>query len=719
MFQPPVCLTDGRTGNYLVVVCLSVLIPAIIRTQPPIDRKGVIDRHRIIIQQFDSLASLSIGNGNFAFTVDPTGLQSFPEKYINGVPLGTQSSWGWHSFPNRQNFSMDETYRAYSFNGKSVNYSVQGHTSSRQNQAVEYFRSNPHRLQLANIGIEFYDTGFRQLPWAEIKNINQQLDLWSGVIRSQYNVLQIPVEVTTVGHPDQDLISFKIRSPLIASNGARIRIRLPSPGGAWKDTGNHWDTLPGQHFSYTMRTNGADILHQLDTSSYSIQVRWKGQARFSEKEPGYFILQPGPVTDFECSIRFSSNVNGEKLPSFKQTRKASEKKWKSFWMSGGAIDFGTSGDPRARELERRIILSQYLTRLQCASDLPPQETGLTFNSWYGRPHLEMYWWHALHFILWGRPELMEKSLDWFFKALPEAKRLAQRQGFRGARWQKMTDMNAHESPSSVGAFLVWQQPHVIYLCELLYKLFPHQRLLTKYRDLVFESAEFMSDYLAWDSLNKNYRLGPGLIPAQESHDPMTTINPTFELAYWGWALSVAQTWRIRSGLAENKDWAHKLTHLAPLPVQNGIYLAALSAPDSYNNEKYLRDHPSVLGAFAGIPSSGSVDPIIMNRTLDTILKKWNWPSTWGWDYPLIAMAATRLNRPEAAVDALLMDVQKNTYLINGHNYQDPRLTIYLPGNGGLLAAVAMMCAGTEQRPGPVFPANGSWTIKWEKIKRIF
>jgi hypothetical protein len=40
-----------------------------------------------------------------------------------------------------------------------------------------------------------------------------------------------------------------------------------------------------------------------------------------------------------------------------------------------------------------------------------------------------------------------------------------------------------------------------------------------------------------------------------------------------------------------------------------------------------------------------------------------------------------------------MDVQKNIYLPNGHNYQDQRLRIFLPGNGGLLTAVAMMIAG--------------------------
>ena len=74
------------------------------------------------------------------------------------------------------------------------------------------------------------------------------------------------------------------------------------------------------------------------------------------------------------------------------------------------MDFGGQPGPRAAELERRVVLSQYLTAIQCAGSMPPQETGLTCNSWYGKFHLEMHWWHAAHFALWGRAPLMERSL---------------------------------------------------------------------------------------------------------------------------------------------------------------------------------------------------------------------------------------------------------------------------------------------------------------------
>lgn len=66
---------------------------------------------------FDALASLSVGNGNFAVTVDATGLQSFPEIYTEGVPLGTQSQWGWHSFPNPERYAFEETLEVYNFRG--------------------------------------------------------------------------------------------------------------------------------------------------------------------------------------------------------------------------------------------------------------------------------------------------------------------------------------------------------------------------------------------------------------------------------------------------------------------------------------------------------------------------------------------------------------------------------------------------------------------------
>lgn len=58
-----------------------------------------------------------------------------------------------------------------------------------------------------------------------------------------------------------------------------------------------------------------------------------------------------------------------------------------------------------------------------------------------------------------------------------------------------------------------------------------------------------------------------------------------------------------------------------------------------------------------------------------------------------------------------MDTPKNRYLKNGHNYQNARLSINLPGNGGLLTAVAKMCVEKQ------FPVNGKWEIKYENLNK--
>jgi len=99
-----------------------------------INRKALVQRHAIHVEAMDSLASLTVGNGNFAYTVDATGMQTFPNHYANGVPLGTQSDWGWHSFSNTENNVLSSSQKQYAFGWKvGVLYrSNQGRPESRK-----------------------------------------------------------------------------------------------------------------------------------------------------------------------------------------------------------------------------------------------------------------------------------------------------------------------------------------------------------------------------------------------------------------------------------------------------------------------------------------------------------------------------------------------------------------------------------------------------------
>jgi hypothetical protein len=84
-----------------------------IRNHRPIDRQALVKRHNPVVHEPDAFSSLPVGNGEFAFTADITGLQTFPEFYHEGIPLGTQSQWGWHTFPNPEKYCLAYAFRYY------------------------------------------------------------------------------------------------------------------------------------------------------------------------------------------------------------------------------------------------------------------------------------------------------------------------------------------------------------------------------------------------------------------------------------------------------------------------------------------------------------------------------------------------------------------------------------------------------------------------------
>jgi hypothetical protein len=225
----------------------------------------------------------------------------------------------------------------------------------------------------------------------------------------------------------------------------------------------------------------------------------------------------------------------------------------------------------------------------------------------------------------------------------------------------------------------------------------------------------MASYAYFETARNRFVLGPPVIPAQENHPASETWNPTFELAYWAYGLRTAQRWRERLAMSRNPEWERVIANLSSLPQRDGVYLAHENCPQTYTERN--ADHPSMLAALGMLTGDG-VDRETMLRTLRKVMKEWQWDKTWGWDYPLTAMTATRLLQPNMAVDALLMVTEKNRYLPNGHNWQRQNLPCYLPGNGGFLYATAMMAMGWQgapRRDTPGFPNDGAWRVRAENF----
>jgi len=690
--------------------------------EPPINRQALVERNNVLIEKFNPLASLSVGNGEFAFTTDITGLQTFYEDYHVGVPLGTMSNWGWHTIPNNEGYEWSETLKYFEVEGRLVPYRHQINDNARKKAACNYFRENPHRLHLGIIGFVLTKENGEKAVIGDIKNVKHHLDMWTGQITSEFEFEGQPVKAEVYCHQNQDQVSAKIESPLIESGQLAVKWKFSYGAPIHVHPGYDFDSPKKHQTEMTINGNNSIMFNRiLDADKYQVAIDWQGNASFKKNADHEYTLQPNSGESLEFNCLFAPELQENKPKSFEETKTNNLKSWKIFWENGGVVDFSACTDPRAKELERRTILSQYLTKIQSSGSLPPQETGLTYNSWFGKYHMEMHWWHIAHFAQWQREQFMEKQLDFYYEMYDAARQTAIDQGYKGVRWQKMQGPNHENSPSSVGSYLIWQQPHIIWFAEQMYQQNPTEYILNKYKDLVFATAEFMADFPVWNDELKQYDLAPPLIPAQEHWKRETTFNPPFELAYWFWGLTTAQNWKERLNEEKVQEWEDIRMNLAEPGQANGVYLGIQGATESYKDPELMRDHPVVLGAYGILPEWDKIDPEIMRNTMHIIAEKWNWPNTWGWDYPMAAMSATRLGEPELAIEFLLKEVQKNTYLKNGHNYQSERLRLYLPGNGGLLTTIGMMCAGWEGCPekNPGFPKDGNWNVKWENISPAF
>ncbi len=704
------------------IIWISTFILCVISCTAPkkIDRFSVVNRHNVCISGVDTLNSLSLGNGKFAMTMDVTGLQTFSEFYKKGVPLGTMSEWGWHSFPSKgKHFSIKETLKNMNSHGRKVPYAIQWPQETRAGEAANYIRQNPHRIHLANIGWHFQKANGEVVGISDIKNINQKLDVWKGELISSFKIEGISVEVISLIDQNENILGVKIKSDLVKLGRVGLNIKYPYPTNQFLDEAANYDENEFLRLKYkSVNSNKSSILRKIDSTSYYTTITSSLKLNSKSTKVGFVLEPENNNNTWSFTVHFSeekSHLENQNFDSFKQNVYSD---FKSFWNSGGIIDFGKVKDKRATELERRMILSLYLTKINCGGNSPPQETGLTYNSWYGKPHMEMIWWHSVHFALWNRTEVLEQQLDWYFRNSFIAKKIAIRQGFKGIRWQKMTDNNGGETVSSVGSYLIWQQPHIIYFSELVYRNNPTKKVLERYNSLIEQTANFMADYAWHDKELNKYILGPGVIPAQERFNPEETFNPTFELAYWRWALEQAQVWRSRLELKRNKKWDEVLNELSALPQKDNLYLATENSKDSYSKYEYMTDHPSVLAAYGMLPVTKGLDKKVMQNTFNKIWNEWNWDETWGWDFPMTAMTATRLSAPEKAVQALLMPIETNTFLKNGHNYQNERLRIYLPGNGGLLTALSMMAVGTDESKKNNLGFPKDWDVKFEGLKKM-
>lgn len=510
------------------------------------------------------------------------------------------------------------------------------------------------------------------LSLQQISATSQQLNLWTGVVGSNFTYTpsgssgsSAQVAVTTAFHPNADLLSLRI-APQGSGDSIPlplgVRLAFPYATGGWGPSASDWASAhDGWHTTTALRNTSANgvgsatFLRQLDSDSYRVDCSWApGGAA------GWVLVRAGPhafdlvpstsaasaPTLLDVSCLFAplpadgdplSNAiplypvgawmpwlqqkagitaalqqavaQGAGLPLSSNVTAASAAGWADYWNSGGFVDIaGRTADASAWELERRVVLSQYQLRVHDAGASPPQETGLLCNSWSGKHHSEMRYWHQAHWAVWGKLDLLHRSDGFYVDYLPNATSMAAFQGYDGCRWPKMAatlsnhslnnpmnvfwpGMDYHpfpfnggntsgygklqlwESASDVGPMLVWEQPHVILLAELARQTANAtggptlaQEILEFHAPLVQATAEFEASFLFFNSTSGYMQLGPPVKGGEEEGQPNLIYNPTFELVYFSQTLDIANVWRELQGLPRNSTWDSIVLRMPPLPL---------------------------------------------------------------------------------------------------------------------------------------------------------
>lgn len=313
-----------KNKTFSLILFVFIIFVNSCRNNPEIDPFTLVSRNNIENSIIDSLSSMSVGNRHFIFTVDITGLQTFPDFYSGVNPLITMSDWGLHRGNNPGSYS-------YSYH-------------------------------LGMMGLKILKENGKEISIRDIEAPVQKLNLWTGEIDSRFNIENITVHLMTVCHPDYDMISVKIISDLIRKK--RLSIKINFSPGVTSPTGHDFGSSLMNTTKVLSDTNNLVIFDRSQNNNdYNVMV-WCNDADLNKIAQHLYSLEPDrsdSIYSFSC--QFLNNPETGRIQNFGETEAASRKSWGKFWTTGSTIDFKRFTGPQSRELERNIIRSTYFNKL--------------------------------------------------------------------------------------------------------------------------------------------------------------------------------------------------------------------------------------------------------------------------------------------------------------------------------------------------------------------
>lgn len=189
---------------------------------------------------------------------------------------------------------------------------------------------------------------------------------------------------------DSDTVGIRVSSDLLRTGALGLFFDFPYPDvnkfdapyvGVWNSTAKHATSLEASE-------NQLAIQHTLTNRYYYLIAAWHGRGQVGGPKPGThrYSLKVAGQDSLNITASFSPEKNYSSV-SLDDLKQQSESWWRDYWTSGAFVDLTSVDSADATELQRRIILSQYLLTVNSASSLSPQESGLVNNGWYGKFHV--------------------------------------------------------------------------------------------------------------------------------------------------------------------------------------------------------------------------------------------------------------------------------------------------------------------------------------------
>lgn len=588
-------------------------------------KKSDIIKYNLKFNHIDSKNPVTIGNGDFAITLDQTGTQSLYEIY-NDIPLSTMSNKNWFYKDKKDikpSYVDGKAYMLFNLDND-PNYQIN--------------RQYPFKYSFMQILL--YDND-KLIDINNIKDVKQELDLYKGIVTSSFNYKEKINKTISFIYQDHDEFNFKLQSDNL---NLALKFNYPS----YTKNGYRLDILP----NVLVKEDRITLLYD-DKNSLSFKLKSSSK---------YQIVENTLIFD-DNNVSFSLA-----LDEIKEGKLLDE-----FWKCDNGIIIDNE------ELVKKMVLSKYLLHVNSTGIYPPQESGLTYNCWNSKFHLEMHLIHSLWNIYNNHVGDLVKSFDYYLSIMPSSLKRASLNGYKGLRFPKMTGPDGEDSPSNIGPLLIWQAPHILFMLQEIYYLYNKENIIKKYEPLISGTIDFMISFLVLK--DSKYQMLDPLLEACESIPLDRCQNPSFELEYWRYTLERQP--KIDTVLYGHQryDYLDITSKIITPKEDDGIYLKTYGVIDKYD---LYKDHPTE-GFLMSFFKSKIVDKEKMVKTIDYILKNMDLSSYWGWDFPFLGLSLLNCGEIEKSIEVTQLNTINNQYLYNGYN-TSPRddLKAYLPGNGAFL-----------------------------------